>query len=65
MLAKPIAKKRVRNRLVMRASVNKLRDYSQRISQRATHFLCKKRANRYNFAFRNARNSRASAEAKI
>jgi hypothetical protein len=32
MLAQPIAKKRVRNLLVMEASVNKPQDYRQRIS---------------------------------
>jgi hypothetical protein len=44
MLAKPIAKKRVKNLLVMGASVNKPRDYSQRISNEQTRFLRKETA---------------------
>jgi hypothetical protein len=44
-LTNPIAKKRVRNLLVMEASVNKPRDYSQRISNEQTRFLAEKQAN--------------------
>jgi hypothetical protein len=43
-VASPIAKKRVRNLLVMEASLNKPRDYSQRISSEQTPFSAQKTA---------------------
>jgi hypothetical protein len=50
MLAKPIAKKRVENLLVMKASVNTPRDYSQRISNEQLIFYTEKAVNDSNFA---------------
>jgi len=65
MLATPIAKKTVRNLLVMEASLNKPRDYSQRISNEQPVRSAKKRQSHYDFASHNTSNNGASAEPKL
>jgi hypothetical protein len=50
MPAKPIANKRVRNLLVMEASLDKAQDRSQRIFNEKPIFRAEERAHHYDFA---------------